>query len=402
MGQGGAVNLINNTRSKLIQAEPFFTYQMDAWDFPKELEAGEKARFYVEWSEGFFEDRCDDRGIAKYVLENDPKKKVKIEMWDATKRNFTVERTGFSGDDSRSTESILWQHDGDMFIVISDDASKLDFRCWMKGIAGNTPLNKMDIPGTHDSLSYDFTGAGSRIDYTAKTQSYNIWEQLNNGCRYFDIRIDADLRGCHWIIDCVHGLEDFMTWVNRFLNDNPSETIIVRLKNERDVGVDDKKHYNELLSALFEKYKHLFWKSNGQINWPLLDDVRGKIVVLDNLNEHFFSANGYGFVYGDNAKFVIQDNYNAPNEDDKIREIKANIDLPYDSERMKINHISATGTTAGFIPFTWTPRMYADFLNPKVTEFIITKRADCVMGIIVFDFVNSQLVSSVLLNDVIG
>lgn len=63
--------------------------------------------------------------------------------------------------------------------------------------------------------------------------------------------------------------------------------------------------------------------------------------------------------------------------------------------RFKLNHVSATGTAAGALPFTWIPRDYADYLNPKVCEKLVYEPETVSTGITIFDFVDSYIADRV-------
>lgn len=394
MGQGGHITIINNTNSKMIQTYSH-SYQMEAWDFPKEIAAGERKRFYVEWCDNIFKCTSDDRGTAVYHLENDQNKTLEITMYNANTRSISVELTGIEGPGIKTSCPMQWQHDGEMYVIMDD---RMDLKRWMGKTAGNTPINMMDIPGTHDSLAFDLTGfVGSIVPSSAKTQNMNIWDQLCFGCRYFDIRIDQELNGCHGVVDCRNGLNDTIELISKFLEANNTEFVLMRIKNER--GVENKEAFNKKMDDLFNSYENLFWKNNLTSGWPLLNDVRGKVIVLDNLNDHYFFSKGYGYEYGNVGKFVIQDDYDAPNEEVKLSEIKENIDLPYDPEKLKINHVSAVGTAAGIMWLGWTPEDYAKYLNPKVIDFTVNKNVDCVMGVIAFDFFDSMVSSPIVINN---
>ena len=50
----------------------------------------------------------------------------------------------------------------------------------------NRRLTDIVIPGSHDSITYDFDPV---IDAIARTQSVDLYNQLDNGARQFDIRL---------------------------------------------------------------------------------------------------------------------------------------------------------------------------------------------------------------------
>merc|ERR1719334_1918015 len=57
---------------------------------------------------------------------------------------------------------------------------------WMGYIPSDTPLNHINIPGTHDTMTYgpEFAGQNS----ASRCQFHDLKNQLKNGYRYFDMR----------------------------------------------------------------------------------------------------------------------------------------------------------------------------------------------------------------------
>lgn len=393
MGQGGHITIINNTDSKMTKTY-IGSYQMEAWNFPDEIQAGERKRVYVEWCDNIFKCTCDDRGTVIYALASDMRKTLRLTMFDANTRSMSVELTGIAGPGVVTSCPIQWRHDGEMYIFMDD---RMDLSRWMEKVPGNTPVNSMDIPGTHDSLSSEITGTvGSLAPSSARTQKMKIWDQLSYGSRFFDIRIDENLNGCHGMADCRYNLRDALEAMNKFLERNETEAIFMRITNERPIH--DKDAFTHRMDAILAEYGHLFWKNNTE-NWPQLDDVRGKIVVFDCLDGHYFTERKYGYIYGIKEIFEIQDDYDKPNEETKLREIKENMEKAYDEKKMKINYVSAVGTAAGLFGLGWTPEDYANYLNPRVIDFTVNKSVDCVMGIVPFDFFDAMVASPVITNN---
>lgn len=405
MGQGGSVVIVNKTKWDMIRTG-IHSYQMDAWNFPEKIEAGKSAKFYVEWSEGIFETKGDDAGEAYYKLGD---KKVEFRMWDANKRNFTVTYIGFEGVNS-TPQRVNWLHDGEMTILITQ--TYVNQSDWMSHIASKTPLNKLSIPGTHDTLTFDCTTGfvGVKGPY-ARTQNLNLWDQLCCGCRFFDIRIDENLQGCHGPdglgVTCKDNLDSVMAKVSDFLGKNSREAIVMRIATERDIK-DQSAFVNKIMNII-DKYKKYLWKRDENLSgkWPQLGDVRGKIVVLDDLwkgspKDHYFYRQGYGYKYGDSDRFYIQDYCSNPNIDYKFDEIKKNIDYEKCTDKqIKVNYVSANG-----LEFEWTDERknivfgktiqgYADYLNPKVVDYL-NKKGKCTTGLLIFDYVTADIAKTVI------
>lgn len=100
----------------------------------------------------------------------------------------------------------------------------------MASIDGEKFLHELSIPGTHDTGALIET-----VPRTAKCQNLTIEEQLQAGVRFLDIR-------CRHIGDAFvihHGpvyqelnFTDVLQSVANFLQANPSETVIMSVKEE--------------------------------------------------------------------------------------------------------------------------------------------------------------------------
>ena len=150
-----------------------------------------------------------------------------------------------------------------------------DYENWMSDASENvknTPLNKLGLPGTHDSGTYelytdeiydvdDFTGiaptiAGPIIRALAVTQNANIYAQLMEGTRYIDLRFAKDQQGRIRIVHTVFG-EDataIFDQIRSFLNSHPKEVVIVDIQNINNLNNDDQERlYNTVASYIGDR-----------------------------------------------------------------------------------------------------------------------------------------------------
>ena len=100
---------------------------------------------------------------------------------------------------------------------------------WMKYIDGAKTLAQFNIPGTHD--------AGSKDCSLGKCQGQTIQWQLEHGVRFLDIRLKqtgGDLEVYHGSFSADLKFGDVMKTVKTFLANNPSECVIMSIKNESD------------------------------------------------------------------------------------------------------------------------------------------------------------------------
>jgi len=109
---------------------------------------------------------------------------------------------------------------------------------WMANVNDSLKLNQINIPGTHDSATFDLL-FDVFSDEMAKTQKLNIKEQLAIGVRYFDIRLgnfkmfdSEDININHGPADSEITFKEVLRDCREFLKDHKTETVILHLKNE--------------------------------------------------------------------------------------------------------------------------------------------------------------------------
>ena len=151
---------------------------------------------------------------------------------------------------------------------------------WMQQIPGDRHLSVLSVPGTHDSGAYSSTIAGT----IAQTQSMNFGAQLNAGIRAFDVRAGESGTPvwCANDVYIYHGgicmrvtLSSVLLKMTGFLQDHPSETILMRLGSS---GSPTESTYNGDVCSLVKAVKdHVY---DGTSTNPTLSDMRGKIVLF--------------------------------------------------------------------------------------------------------------------------
>ncbi|MET7616896.1 phosphatidylinositol-specific phospholipase C [Streptomyces sp. NPDC005408] len=250
---------------------------------------------------------------------------------------------------------------------------------WMAGSADSTALARLTIPGTHDSGAR-FGGLWSQC------QNTTIADQLNSGIRFLDVRcrVTGDSFAIH------HGASyqnlmfgDVLIACRDFLNAHPSETVLMRVKQEysEDSDATFRRVFDTYLDA--KGWRPLFRIGDGL---PSLGEARGKVVLI--------ADNGGlpGVKLWDSAVFDIQDDWNAaPNA--KYPKIEAHFrKAAQQPGKLFINFVS----TSAYLP----PRWNSDNLNPRVHTFINGSEASGWkgLGIVPLDFPNTRsgLVDSLL------
>jgi len=162
-------------------------------------------------------------------------------------------------------------------------SSYVDGPCWMKYVDDNKFLDELSIPGTHDSGTCSVDNDTEPQSSQVKCQQDYIPTQLLEGIRYFDIRLgkgdDPGIdHGDYYLLKkdayFMH-LSDVVGYFKTFLNENPSEALIMLASRGNDEATD------ESVTTAFAKVlgdnPDLFYTSSRV---PTLGEVRGKIVLL--------------------------------------------------------------------------------------------------------------------------
>ncbi len=146
---------------------------------------------------------------------------------------------------------------------------------WMARISDELPISRLTLPGTHDTMALYETIYG-----TAICQTLTLDDQLTKGVRCLDIRA-RHIRNSFAI---HHGIEFQKTFFDNvintasaFLQENPSETIVLVLKPEwKDES--NTRSYEATLKNYISRYPSNLFYTGPTI--PKLKDVRGKIVLV--------------------------------------------------------------------------------------------------------------------------
>ena len=154
---------------------------------------------------------------------------------------------------------------------------------WMKVLKDETPLSALSVPGTHNSPTH-YNALPS-----VRCQAVSPKEQLENGVRFFDIRVqpsspnDPNNDGLilvHSVFPIsLTGSKNFRDLANtvlKFLDEHPSETVIISMKREGTGNATDQ----QLGQVLRRHYAGDVnqWYTNPKM--PTLGEARKKIVLI--------------------------------------------------------------------------------------------------------------------------
>ncbi|KAG6908848.1 hypothetical protein DXG01_003014 [Tephrocybe rancida] len=223
---------------------------------------------------------------------------------------------------------------------------------WMAKFPDSTKLVHMNLPGTHDSATWNYSDAtqASLLRYTGpiasaetyRCQEHSLLQSLNEGIRVFDLRFaynpGNDTIGFH------HGeysvpyyirsatqlfaanallaphttLEDVLFGLYSWLDKHPTEAVLVSLNYESGTGTPNDAALQEHLYNIFESdlAKKYWLQSNGTLG--TLGQARGKLTLLQRFTYSLLPSSSSkrigifldGAHWTDNGK-IIELTYNA-------------------------------------------------------------------------------------------
>ncbi|WP_443947471.1 phosphatidylinositol-specific phospholipase C [Pedobacter sp. AW1-32] len=260
---------------------------------------------------------------------------------------------------------------------------------WMGFINDDTSLSMLSVPGTHDS------GATLEpLTGTAKNQNLSIPDQLNAGVRFLDIRcrhMNNSFRIYHSYVDQNLTFDQVLSSCYTFLNSNPTETIVMSIKEEYNSS-----NVTRSFEATFNSYidqNPAKWNLTQSI--PTVGSSRGKIVLLRRFSASTTAGidasswqDNKTFEMNTNSALIkVQDAYAVSNVDTKWTNIQnllneAKVDQ---SNRLYINFSS--GYTSGLFGIPNIPSV-SNNINPRIATFFTNNSGK--YGIIPMDFVDSS------------
>ena len=260
---------------------------------------------------------------------------------------------------------------------------------WMLHLDKSTPLSLVAIPGTHDS--------GANVGgIFCQTQYWSIADQLRAGIRYLDIRCRRS--GNRFAIH--HGIcflnqffEDVIQTVHSFLENHPSETIIMRIKEEHNPthnALSFEDIWNRYMNEEFG-FSELFLKNLTGI--PTLVNARGRIVVL---SDEEGPRPEYGLSWSDRRYTDIQDQFEV-NSPHALAE-KTELVFSYmekasqQPQKFTINHLSASGVPKP----DYFPLDIAGTTNVAAYRLIGTVGGKRLMGLLFMDYPGEALIARII------
>ncbi|MCQ2471942.1 MAG: phosphatidylinositol-specific phospholipase C [Clostridia bacterium] len=276
-----------------------------------------------------------------------------------------------------------------------DYTGEFQQRSWMASISDEALISEISIPGTHDSCAlYE------PIHPSAKCQNYTIKDQLEMGVRFLDIRGVALIKK----IGMVHGpiyqarkLDYILDECYSFLKENPTETIIMSVKEDLSIG-DSIGRFISLVDKYISANSDMWFTEN---RLPTLGEVRGKIVLFNRYD----GSSGFGLStapFRDNCSFSspqpaytlnVQDFYHIEKVEDKWALAEELFENCYNCQDRENNlFINFMSGYMGTIPDIVT---VADGMIKNFSDYMAKAPKGC-YGIVLFDFASPELCNSLI------
>lgn len=305
---------------------------------------------------------------------------------------------------------------------------------WMSRVADDVRLNSLSIPGTHDTLTFDLVD-----NEVYQCQNHDLKTQLRAGLRYFDIRgrqlVNASTGATQEpVIGIFHGhvstgytFQDVLLTMFAFLEENPSEGIVMRLKEEgAPVPVGEPSDnwttgaYNTTFEEAFNYYRlnnplttpgcteHILypWPAASRA-MPTMAELRGRIIVLYEFNT---VQSDYGIPWT-SEHIALEDLWiimDPQGLEDKWAAVSKNLQLAAasadDSDVLYLTHLSAS---VGVLPIEAAAGPLAGRTNGTLIQGINDRTGRWLelgeeagdggkTGVIMGDFPGQKLVADIL------
>ncbi|XP_057684032.1 1-phosphatidylinositol phosphodiesterase [Corythoichthys intestinalis] len=261
-----------------------------------------------------------------------------------------------------------------------DDTDSPEFLnpSWMASIPDERPLSELTMPGSHNTMAL-YGGV------YAECQTWSLELQLRAGVRFLDVRVrhvEGNLTIHHGVVYQHAHFGDVLKDVRDFLASYPSETVLMRVKEEFS-------ETNNIYGAVVEhvrRYAHweMLWHSRLV---PSMGQARGKLIILQD-----FSGPDLGMRY---ASMDIADHWKVPTLqylEEKWRSVYEHLEAAPEGnkERMFLTYSSGAGIFA-------FPNTVAQQINPQLYEYLKAKTdPNQRFGIICMDFPAAPLIQTII------
>lgn len=274
--------------------------------------------------------------------------------------------------------------------VLPMQSGKIDRSDWMAALDDGQSLSSVTVPGTHDS------GALYSIaDVSGKCQTLSIKEQLKIGVRFLDIRlqlVDNKLRVVHSFVDQMTAFEDVLIELVSFVEANPSEFLLVSIKEDASA-----KNSSEDFTEALEKMLLSYSAVNTSRELPeTVGAARGGIHVLARYAGASIGLPCYSGWWDDTAfalgDIYVQDNYCVEDAEEKITDIRATYAIALEEKHALVLNYTSCYLETGFPPiYAGLP---AHDINADTLKALAEGKGS--YGVVICDFITSSLADAII------
>ncbi|KAH7031339.1 phosphatidylinositol-specific phospholipase C [Microdochium trichocladiopsis] len=212
------------------------------------------------------------REVVRLTFEHEEGQRYRLDIPGASARSIELERL----DGAPKEYTAVYVQNGCTLAIFSS----ANLASWMRELKDDFPLSALSIPGTHNSPTCHVALPSVRC------QAAGVREQLDNGVRFFDIRVSVSED--HDNLSLVHSafpisltgtkyFRELLDEVYAFLDANPSETLVMSVKRE-GTGKGSDQRLSRILKDKFYEGNKERWFTRPWV--PRLREARGKIVLL--------------------------------------------------------------------------------------------------------------------------
>ncbi len=289
-----------------------------------------------------------------------------------------------------------------IFVIISSKSQVTDYQptekdnenlAWMSKLDDAKMLSELSIPGTHNAGA-----TKSFMGISGKCQDTSIKEQLYIGVRFLDIRLMLEkdkLKVVHSFVDQDLSFESVLENITSFIAENPTEFLIVSIKQEADPE-------NSTVSFASKVEEMLLQHDcvSGDRNFPkTLGEARGKILILSRYENASIGVPAYhGWM--DSASFEIgelyvQDKYKITDIAQKTEAFENALNIAAEMKySLVMNYASC------YLENAWPP-MSASKTAKEINPYLLKtlKDVNTPFGVILCDFITEDMCEVIIQNN---
>ncbi len=267
-----------------------------------------------------------------------------------------------------------------------------DLTDWMAGLDDEAAINELYIPGTHDSGALH-----SLLGISGKCQSYDIGKQLHFGVRLFDIRLqlrDDNLAIVHSFVDQKLSFEAVLDEIKSFLEENPTEFIIISIKEDADAENSTLAFEGAVENMLRTKLGSLLSESTAVPK--TVGEARGKVHVISRYASSSLgvpaNSGWQDSTWFELGELFVQDYYAVSGIEAKMASISVAFSRAHVPKYALVLNFTSCYLEDGFPP-AHAPTT-AKKINPQLADIIASgKAAPCAFLI---DFITPELSRSIV------